>query len=188
MESAVAPDRAHGPPPAAAGDRPGADVGQCPFTLPGQSENIPAGGRWNLPSLRTGHMALPLLRRATRTETACSGPLAPLRPPLRPSQRGRRLPPLPILPRPPPPPKFSESRRRSVDDRLPRHPWHLPPVGLRPAASMERLIDRPGADVGPCPFTLPGQSQNIPAGGRWNLPGSKFFEPAGPSWRTSCYM
>ena len=21
----------------------------------------------------------------------------------------------------------------------------------------------------------------------WNLPGSKFFEPAGPSWRTSCY-
>ena len=102
------------------------------------------------------------------------------------SQHGRRLPSLPILPRPPP--KFSESRRRSVDDRLPRHPWHLPPVGLRPAASMERLIDRPGADVGPCPFTLPGQSQNIPAGGRWNLPGSKFFEPAGPSWRTSCYM
>ena len=33
---------------------------------------------------------------------------------LRPSQHGRRL----------PPPKFSESRRRSVDDRLPREPWH----------------------------------------------------------------
>ena len=30
--------------------------------------------------------------------SACSGPLAPLRAALRPSQRGRRLPPLPILP------------------------------------------------------------------------------------------
>ena len=60
-----------------------------------------------------------------RRRSACSGPLAPLRAALRRSQHGRRLPPLPILPRPPPPPpKFSESRRRSVDDRPARDPWH----------------------------------------------------------------
>ena len=70
-----------------------------------------------------------------RGRSASSGPLAPLRAALRRSQHGRRLPPLPILPRPPPPPKFSESRRRSADDRPARDPWHPSVRGCDPRST-----------------------------------------------------
>ena len=59
--------------------------------------------------------------------------------PLQPSQHSRRLPPLPILPRPPPPPpKFSESRRRPVDDRRPWDLWH-PSAPLQPSQHSRHL-------------------------------------------------
>ena len=118
-------------------------------------------------------------------------------------------------PRPPPPPKFSESRRRSVDDRPPRDPWHpsaarCDPRSTAAACPRSRSYPRP-----PPPKFSESRSRSVddrPPRAPWHLTSGRarshcrgkvrtsrsaadeicraqsFFEPAGASWRTSCFM
>ena len=112
--------------------------------------------------------------------------------------------PLPTPPRAPP--KFSESRRRSVDDRPRRDPWHPSAAGwhhrstaLQLQSLGEFLKKKTLKKKRPLPVMIEGTSasdgqtrrdvyRSRPAAAIRNRRAQSCFEPAGPSWRASFYI